>query len=141
MAFVCSGVFLVSCQQTAAGFVSSPKPVVGKLLREFKNGPRLCSGCSRQGQTQGSLLEARPDSTPETEGLGAVQVHWGSPRRNKGPSHLVSTLHVCLGHLKFCQDRTCQVVLCRKAQDKGGSYSPSRMHFNFSAAVSCPGKH
>lgn len=44
MAFVCSWVFLVSCQQTAAVFVSSPRPVVGKLLREFKNGPRLCSG-------------------------------------------------------------------------------------------------
>lgn len=44
VAFVCSWIFLVSCQQTAAVFVSSPKLVVVKLLREFKNGRGLPTG-------------------------------------------------------------------------------------------------
>lgn len=67
MAFVCSWVFLVPCQQTAAVFVSSPKPVVVKLLREFKNGPGLLAGSQavvamgRTRQTAVSRARLRPE--------------------------------------------------------------------------------
>lgn len=76
MAFVCSRVFLVSCQQTTAVFVTSPKPVVVKLLREFKNGSRLHTGgpsggsSSGQDQTDSGTLETKFDSTPEGQGIG-----------------------------------------------------------------------
>lgn len=46
-------------------------------------------GCSGQGQTDRGILEARPDSAPETGGLRGVQAHWGSTSLNKGPNDLV----------------------------------------------------
>lgn len=46
-------------------------------------------GCSQQGQTDRGILETRPDSAPETGGLGGVQVHWGSTSLSKGPNDLV----------------------------------------------------
>lgn len=146
MGFVCSWVFLVSSQQTTAVFVTSPKPVVVKLLRGFKNGSRLHSGSRAvvpAGRTGQTVAPWRPGLTPpqRVRGLGGVQIHWCSNSLNKGLNALVETLEMCLGHLKFCQDATCQVILCRNSWNRDTPQPPAGMHFNFSVPVSCPVKY
>lgn len=103
MAFVCSWVFLVSRQQAAAVFASSPKPVVGKLLREFKNGPGLPAGSQavvtmgRTRQTAVSWARLRPEGW----GTGWCADTLGPNSSHKELNDLVQTLQMCLGHLSF----------------------------------------
>lgn len=136
MAFVCSRVFLVSCQQTTAVFVTSPKPVVVKLLREFKNGSRLHTGgravVPAAGRTRQTVAPWGPSLTPPQRArrLGGVQIHWCSNSLNKGLNALVESLEMCLGHLKFCLEGTCQVILCRNSWNRDAPQPPARVHFD-----------
>lgn len=75
-------------------FVTSPKPVVVKLLREFKNGTGLHSGSQgvvAAGRTRQTVASWRPGQTPPQRagGLGGVQIHWGSNNLNEGLNALV----------------------------------------------------
>lgn len=63
-------------------FVTSPKLVVVKLLREFKNGSHLHSGSHgvvAAGRTRQTVVSWRPGQTSPQRagGLGGVQIHWG----------------------------------------------------------------
>lgn len=75
-------------------FVTSPKPVVVKLLREFKNGPHLHSGSQgvvAAGRTRQTVVSWRPGQT-SPRGLGdwvVCRYTGGSNNLNKGVNALV----------------------------------------------------